>query len=48
MATSHGTTRPGRDPTRTRPSWVWRPLWQVGLVAALIIVPPLALTLDAK
>jgi hypothetical protein len=33
---SRDTTAAGRDLALTRPAWTQRPLWQVGLVAALI------------
>jgi Family of unknown function (DUF6069) len=36
MAPSRATAAPGRGPAPTRPAWTKRPLWQVGLVAALI------------
>jgi Family of unknown function (DUF6069) len=36
LAPSRETTAPGRGPTQSRPAWTNRPLWQVGLVAALI------------
>jgi hypothetical protein len=36
MAPSRQTTTPGRAPAPTGPAWTHRPLWQVGLVAALI------------
>jgi hypothetical protein len=36
LAPSRETTVPGRGPTLSRPAWTNQPLWQVGLVAALI------------
>jgi hypothetical protein len=36
LAPSRETIVPGRGPTLSRPAWTNRPLWQVGLVAALI------------
>jgi Family of unknown function (DUF6069) len=36
LAPSRETTAPGRGPALSRPAWTNRPLWQVGLVAALI------------
>lgn len=36
MAPSRQTAARGRDRAPARPAWIQRPLWQVGLVAALI------------